>query len=144
MPYNPSQRFHMTTGTVMERHKKVPFTFPGLEFTAAILLQRLESIPKVSADPVYVTWCPMLWCPGCLLQITDFELLHWKGLVAKCMSDYSSPECSKPNNKKLVWIVSRRTAQNLHTSYYSIPELPTIPEDCWDQSERYTWVSKTF
>ncbi|XP_035615074.1 cyclin-G2-like [Oncorhynchus keta] len=69
------------------------------------------------------------------LKITDVELLHWKGLVAKCMSDYSSPECSKPNNKKLVWIVSRRTAQNRHTSYYSVPELPTIPEDCWDQGE---------
>ncbi|XP_013994423.1 cyclin-G2 [Salmo salar] len=69
------------------------------------------------------------------LKITDTELLHWRGLVAKCMSDYSSPECSRPNNKKLVWIVSRRTAQNLHTSYCNVPELPTIPEDCWDESE---------
>ncbi|KAK6322872.1 hypothetical protein J4Q44_G00076640 [Coregonus suidteri] len=69
------------------------------------------------------------------LKIADVELLHWRGLVAKCMSDYSSPECSRPNNKKLVWIVSRRTAQNLHTSYCNVPELPTIPEDCWDESE---------
>lgn len=69
------------------------------------------------------------------LKIVDSELLYWRGLVAQCMSDYSSPECSKPNNKKLVWIVSRRTAQNLHSSYYSVPELPTIPEGSWDESE---------
>ncbi|KAL0963249.1 hypothetical protein UPYG_G00351680 [Umbra pygmaea] len=69
------------------------------------------------------------------LKIADAELLHWRGLVAKCMTDYSSPECSKPDHKKLVWIVSRRTAQSLQTSHYSVPELPTIPEDCWDESE---------
>ncbi|XP_046870839.1 cyclin-G2 [Hypomesus transpacificus] len=69
------------------------------------------------------------------LKIADSELLYWRDLVAQCMSDYSSPECSKPNNKKLVWIVSRRTAQNLHNSHYSVPELPTIPEGGWDESE---------
>ncbi|KAM6987160.1 cyclin-G2 [Aplochiton taeniatus] len=68
------------------------------------------------------------------LKITDSELHYWHELVAKCMSDYSSPECSKPNNKKLVWIVSRRTAQNLHNKY-SVPDLPTIPEGGWDESE---------
>ncbi|KAF3825082.1 hypothetical protein GH733_005716 [Mirounga leonina] len=42
----------------------------------------------------------------------------------------------KKHSKKLVWIVSRRTAQNLHNSYYSVPELPTIPEGgCFDESE---------
>ncbi|XP_023659118.1 cyclin-G2 [Paramormyrops kingsleyae] len=69
------------------------------------------------------------------LKIADSELLYWKELVAKCMAEYLSPECSKPDNKKLVWIVSRRTAQNLHASYYSVPELPTIPEGVWDESE---------
>ncbi|XP_036385055.1 cyclin-G2 [Megalops cyprinoides] len=68
------------------------------------------------------------------LKIADGELLYWRELVAKCMMDYSSPECCKPDNKKLVWIVSRRTAQNLHSSYYSVPELPTIPEGGWDES----------
>ncbi|XP_066567019.1 cyclin-G2 [Amia ocellicauda] len=69
------------------------------------------------------------------LKIADQELQYWRELVAKCMTEYSSTECSKPDNKKLVWIVSRRTAQNLHSSYYSIPDLPTIPEDVWDESE---------
>jgi len=69
------------------------------------------------------------------LKIIDSELIYWRELVAQCMSDYSSPECSKPNNKKLVWIVSRRTAQNLHASYCSVPDLPTIPEGGWDESE---------
>ncbi|XP_032395897.1 cyclin-G2 [Etheostoma spectabile] len=68
------------------------------------------------------------------LKITDGELLLWSERVARCLSDYASPECSKPNHKKLQWIVSRRTAQNLH-SYRVVPELPTIPEGCWDESE---------
>ncbi|KAG2466921.1 cyclin-G2 [Polypterus senegalus] len=68
-------------------------------------------------------------------KIDDKELFYWRELVSKCLADYSSPECCKPNLKKLVWIVSRRTAQNLHSSYYSVPELPTIPEGAWDESE---------
>uniref|UniRef100_A0A8C7SHQ1 Cyclin-like domain-containing protein n=1 Tax=Oncorhynchus mykiss TaxID=8022 RepID=A0A8C7SHQ1_ONCMY len=69
------------------------------------------------------------------LKIIDSELLYWRGLVAKCMTEYSSSECNKPDNKKLVWIVSRRTAQNLHANHFSVPELPTIPEGSWDESE---------
>ncbi|XP_076020058.1 cyclin-G2 [Genypterus blacodes] len=69
------------------------------------------------------------------LKIVDSELMYWCDLVAQCLSDYASPECSKPNHKKLVWIVSRRTAQNLHSSYCSVPELPTIHEGGWDESE---------
>ncbi|XP_054468018.1 cyclin-G2 [Anoplopoma fimbria] len=68
------------------------------------------------------------------LKITDGELRLWSDRVALCLSDYASPECSKPNHRKLQWIVSRRTAQNLH-SYRTVPELPTIPEGCWDESE---------
>jgi cyclin G2 len=56
--------------------------------------------------------------------------------VAKCMTEYRSSECNKPDNKKLVWIVSRRTAQNLHANNFSVPELPTIPEGSWGESER--------
>lgn len=55
--------------------------------------------------------------------------------MALCLSDYASPECSKPDHRRLQWIVSRRTAQNLH-SYRSAPELPTIPEAGWDESGR--------
>ena len=70
-------------------------------------------------------------------QVNDSEFVYWRELVSKCLAEYSSPECCKPDLKKLVWIVSRRTAQNLHNSYYSVPELPTIPEGgCFDESER--------
>ncbi|EGW12849.1 Cyclin-G2 [Cricetulus griseus] len=69
-------------------------------------------------------------------KISDTEFFYWRELVSKCLAEYSSPECCKPDLKKLVWIVSRRTAQNLHNSYYSVPELPTIPEGgCFDGSE---------
>ncbi|XP_068429808.1 cyclin-G2 [Clinocottus analis] len=68
------------------------------------------------------------------LKITDGELLLWSERVAPCLSDYASPECSKPNHRKLQWVVSRRTAMNLH-SYRTVPELPTIPEGCWDECE---------
>ncbi|NXY73812.1 CCNG2 protein, partial [Glareola pratincola] len=69
-------------------------------------------------------------------KISDSDLLYWRELVSKCLADYSSPECCKPDHKKLVWIVSRRTAQNLQNSYYSVPELPTIPEGgCFNESE---------
>ncbi|KAF3851358.1 hypothetical protein F7725_013130 [Dissostichus mawsoni] len=69
------------------------------------------------------------------LKISEGELLHWKELVAKCMTEYRSSECNKPDNKKLVWIVSRRTAQNLQANHFSVPGLPTIPEGSWDESE---------
>ncbi|XP_015671864.2 cyclin-G2 [Protobothrops mucrosquamatus] len=69
-------------------------------------------------------------------KISDSDLLYWRELVSKCLADYASPACCKPDHKKLVWIVSRRTAQNLQNSYYSVPELPTIPEaGCFDESE---------
>ncbi|XP_012599388.1 cyclin-G2 isoform X2 [Microcebus murinus] len=69
-------------------------------------------------------------------KINDTEFFYWRELVSECLAEYSSPECCKPDLKKLVWIVSRRTAQNLHNSYYSVPELPTIPEGgCFDESE---------
>lgn len=71
-----------------------------------------------------------------LFQIGDGELLLWSKHMALCLSEYASPECSKPNHRRLQWIVSRRTAQSLH-SYRNIPELPTIPEGGWDESERW-------
>lgn len=77
---------------------------------------------------------------GCFLstlQISDAELLGWKELVAECMSAYHSSQCSKPDNKKLVWIVSRRTAQGLQSCHFSVPALPTIPERSWNQSQRF-------
>uniref|UniRef100_A0A4W6EGC4 Cyclin G2 n=1 Tax=Lates calcarifer TaxID=8187 RepID=A0A4W6EGC4_LATCA len=63
------------------------------------------------------------------LKISDSELLYWKELVAKCMTEYRSAECNKPDNKKLVWIVSRRTAQNLQ-SVYSLVTVPSTSGVC--------------
>nr|XP_057926542.1 cyclin-G2-like isoform X2 [Doryrhamphus excisus]XP_057926543.1 cyclin-G2-like isoform X2 [Doryrhamphus excisus]XP_057926544.1 cyclin-G2-like isoform X2 [Doryrhamphus excisus] len=68
-------------------------------------------------------------------KISDSELLYWQQLVSKCVNEYSSSRCLKPDNKKLVWIVSRRTAQGLHASHSSVPSLPTILEGSWDESE---------
>ncbi|KAK1803636.1 hypothetical protein P4O66_021051 [Electrophorus voltai] len=73
------------------------------------------------------------------LRVPKPELQRWRGLVAQCLDRYSSPECSKPDHRKLVWVVSRRTAQNLHSSYCSVPELPTIPEAGWDENEGDDW-----
>ncbi|XP_067422689.1 cyclin-G1 isoform X2 [Emydura macquarii macquarii] len=56
------------------------------------------------------------------------DLTFWKELVLKCLTEYSSNKCSKPNVQKLKWIVSGRTARQLKHSYYRISHLPTIPE----------------
>ncbi|XP_024067702.2 cyclin-G1 [Terrapene carolina triunguis] len=56
------------------------------------------------------------------------DLTFWKELVLKCLAEYSSNKCSKPNVQKLKWIVSGRTARQLKHSYYRISHLPTIPE----------------
>ncbi|XP_038651947.1 cyclin-G1 isoform X2 [Scyliorhinus canicula] len=60
-------------------------------------------------------------------KINDHDLLHWRARVAECLAEYSSSRCSRPSNKKLKWIVSRRTSRQLH-SYHHITPLPTIPE----------------
>ncbi|NXE64841.1 CCNG1 protein, partial [Calcarius ornatus] len=61
-------------------------------------------------------------------KISTRELTFWKELVLKCLTEYSSSKCSKPNVQKLKWIVSGRTARQLKHSYYRIAHLPTIPE----------------
>ncbi|XP_078407149.1 cyclin-G1 [Cetorhinus maximus] len=60
-------------------------------------------------------------------KISDHDLFHWRGRVAECLAEYSSSRCSRPSNKKLMWIVSRRTSRQLHHSHRVTP-LPTIPE----------------
>ncbi|XP_068958523.1 cyclin-G1 [Petaurus breviceps papuanus] len=61
-------------------------------------------------------------------KINCRDLTFWQELVAKCLTEYSSNKCSKPNVQKLKWIVSGRTARQLKHSYYKIAHLPTIPE----------------
>ncbi|XP_075712423.1 cyclin-G1 [Rhinoderma darwinii] len=61
-------------------------------------------------------------------KISSRDLFCWKEFVSKCLAEYSSSKCSKPNVQKLKWIVSGRTARQLKHSYYRIAHLPTIPE----------------
>ncbi|XP_048965125.1 cyclin-G1 isoform X2 [Canis lupus dingo] len=61
-------------------------------------------------------------------KINGRDLTFWQELVSKCLTEYSSNKCSKPNVQKLKWIVSGRTARQLKHSYYRITHLPTIPE----------------
>ncbi|XP_019390423.1 PREDICTED: cyclin-G1 [Crocodylus porosus] len=61
-------------------------------------------------------------------KISDRDLAFWKELVLKCLTEYSSSKCCKPNVQKLKWIVSGRTARQLKHSYDRITHLPTIPE----------------
>ncbi|VFV35234.1 cyclin-g1 isoform 1 [Lynx pardinus] len=61
-------------------------------------------------------------------KISGRDLTFWQELVSKCLTEYSSNKCSKPNVQKLKWIVSGRTARQLKHSYYRITHLPTIPE----------------
>ncbi|XP_063784820.1 cyclin-G1 [Pseudophryne corroboree] len=61
-------------------------------------------------------------------KISARDLLCWRELVSKCLAEYASSKCSKPNVQKLKWIVSGRTARQLKHSYYRIAHLPTIPE----------------
>ncbi|XP_012884108.1 PREDICTED: cyclin-G1 [Dipodomys ordii] len=61
-------------------------------------------------------------------KISARDLIFWQELVSKCLTEYSSNKCSKPNVQKLKWIVSGRTARQLKHSYYRISHLPTIPE----------------
>ncbi|KAM5300413.1 cyclin-G1 isoform 2-T2 [Ctenodactylus gundi] len=61
-------------------------------------------------------------------KINGRDLTFWQELVSKCLTEYSSNKCSKPNIQKLKWIVSGRTARQLKHSYYRITHLPTIPE----------------
>ncbi|XP_026186205.1 cyclin-G1 isoform X1 [Mastacembelus armatus] len=62
------------------------------------------------------------------LNIKDGDLLCVRELVGKCLAEYATTKCSKPNSQRLRWIISGRTARQLKHSYYKIAHLPTIPE----------------
>lgn len=65
------------------------------------------------------------------LQVEERELQVWGERVARCLQEYASPTCSKPDHRRLQWVVSRRTA-NMLLYQRCTPHLPTIPETCWD------------
>ncbi|KAM4622098.1 cyclin-G1 [Polymixia lowei] len=62
------------------------------------------------------------------LSIRDGDLVCVRELVGKCLIEYATTKCSKPNSQRLRWIISGRTARQLKHSYYKIAHLPTIPE----------------
>ncbi|GAA6086586.1 cyclin-G1 [Tachysurus ichikawai] len=65
------------------------------------------------------------------LTIKDGDLVCVRELISKCLTDYSSTKCWKPNSQRLRWIISGRTARQLKHSYYKIAHLPTIPESAF-------------
>lgn len=62
------------------------------------------------------------------LGVKDGDLVCVRELVGKCLVEYSSAKCQRPNVQRLRWIISGRTARQLKHSYYKIAHLPTIPE----------------
>ncbi|XP_067374148.1 cyclin-G1 isoform X2 [Channa argus] len=62
------------------------------------------------------------------LNIKDGDLLCVREVVRKCLAEYATTKCSKPNSQRLRWTISGRTARQLKHSYYKITHLPTIPE----------------
>lgn len=63
-----------------------------------------------------------------LLNARDGDLVCVRELVGKCLAEYASAKCSRPNSQRLRWNISGRTARQLKHSYYKITHLPTIPE----------------
>ncbi|KAG7283104.1 hypothetical protein CRUP_033050 [Coryphaenoides rupestris] len=62
------------------------------------------------------------------LAVRDGDLICLRELVGKCLVEYATTKCSKPNSQRLRWIISGRTQRQLKPSYYKIAHLPTIPE----------------
>ncbi|XP_056308656.1 cyclin-G1-like [Danio aesculapii] len=62
------------------------------------------------------------------LNVKAGDLVCVRVLVAKCLVEYSSTKCQKPNGQRLRWMISGRTARQLKHSYYKTAHLPTIPE----------------
>lgn len=62
------------------------------------------------------------------LTVKAGDLVCVRELVAKCLAEYATTKCLKPNGQRLRWMISGRTARQLKHSYYKIAHLPTIPE----------------
>lgn len=62
------------------------------------------------------------------LNIRDGDLICVRELVGKCLVEYATTRCTRPNSQRLRWTISGRTARQLKHSYYKITHLPTIPE----------------
>lgn len=75
--------------------------------------------------------CIPLTTPIPSVQIRDGDLVCVRELVGKCLAEYATSKCSRPNGRRLRWIISGRTARHLKHSYYKITHLPTIPESAY-------------
>ncbi|KAM9740670.1 cyclin-G1 isoform 1-T1 [Menidia menidia] len=62
------------------------------------------------------------------LNVKDGDLVSVRELVGKCLAEYATTKCSRPNGQRLRWIISGRTARQLKHSCYKFAHLPTIPE----------------
>lgn len=67
-------------------------------------------------------------CVFTSFQVKAGDLVCVRELVAKCLAEYATTKCLKPNGQRLRWLISGRTARQLKHSYYKIAHLPTIPE----------------
>ncbi|XP_028272259.1 cyclin-G1 [Parambassis ranga] len=65
------------------------------------------------------------------LNIKDGDLICVRDLAGKCLAEYATSKCSRPNSQRLRWTISGRTARQLKHSYYKIAHLPTIPESAF-------------
>lgn len=65
------------------------------------------------------------------LNIRDGDLVCVRELVGKCLAEYATAKCLRPNTQRLRWVISGRTARQLKHSYYKIAHLPTIPESAF-------------
>ncbi|XP_039504747.1 cyclin-G1 [Pimephales promelas] len=65
------------------------------------------------------------------LSVKAGDLVCMRELVAKCLAEYATTKCLKPNGQRLRWMISGRTARQLKPSYYKIAHLPTIPESAY-------------
>ncbi|XP_072251988.1 cyclin-G1 isoform X2 [Leuresthes tenuis] len=63
-----------------------------------------------------------------LLNVKEGDLVSVREVVGKCLAEYATTKCSRPNGQRLRWIISGRTARQLKHSYYKFAHLPTIPE----------------
>lgn len=66
-----------------------------------------------------------------LLNFRDGDLVCVQELIGKCLAEYATTKCSRPNSHRLRWTISGRTARQLKHSYYKIAHLPTIPESAY-------------
>uniref|UniRef100_A0A671RBZ0 Cyclin G1 n=1 Tax=Sinocyclocheilus anshuiensis TaxID=1608454 RepID=A0A671RBZ0_9TELE len=115
---------------------KAPTALHFLRFFHALIQEQLDSF-YLSSKRILIQEFVILEKTNVLrknmifLQCKCFQsgdLVCVRELVTKCLAEYASTKCLKPNGQRLRWMISGRTARQLKHSYYKIAHLPTIPE----------------